>query len=159
MVTHAGGIEALLVAVQKFIKDRKSAEIGIGILVTLTDIAVANNTVAIIINGPVAKKICYRYKVDPRRSAAILSTISSILQGFLPYGAQMLILTSFTNGKVSPMQIMPLVWFCQLLLISTLLSTFIQFANKLIVRDPWDFSREMPDSKVKLADIENSQGV
>lgn len=159
MVTHAGGIEALLVAVQKFIKDRKSAEIGIGILVALTDIAVANNTVAIIINGPVAKKICYRYKVDPRRSAAILSTVSSILQGFLPYGAQMLILTSFTNGKVSPMQIMPLVWFCQLLLISTLLSTFIPFANKLIVRDPWNFSREMPDSKVKLSDIESSQGV
>ncbi|MDQ0150596.1 Na+/H+ antiporter NhaC family protein [Eubacterium multiforme] len=152
LVTKAGGIEALLQSIQKFIKGKKSAEIGIGVLVALTDIAVANNTVAIIINGPVAKKLCYRYKVDPRRSAAILSTVSSIFQGFIPYGAQMLILTSFAKGKVSPMEIMPLVWFCQLLLVATIVSTFIPFANKLIKKDPWDFEKEAPVSKVEVGE-------
>lgn len=147
MVTKSGGIEALLQSIQKLIKGRKSAELGIAALVSLTDAAVANNTVAIIINGPVAKKLCYKYKVDPRRSAAILSTFSSIFQGFIPYGAQMLILTSFAKGAVSPMEIIPLTWFCQLLLLGTIISTFIPYADNLLRRDPWNFEKQLPQSK------------
>lgn len=147
MVTRAGGIEALLQSIQKLIKGRKSAELGIAALVSLTDAAVANNTVAIIINGPVAKKLCYEYEVDPRRSAALLSTFSSIFQGFIPYGAQMLILTSFAKGAVSPMEIIPLTWFCQLLLIGTIISVFVPYADNLLRRDPWNFEKKVAQSK------------
>jgi Na+/H+ antiporter NhaC len=91
MVTKAGGIQFLLNGIQKMIKGRKSAEIGIATLVSLIDAAVANNTVAIIINGPIAKEICEKYKVDPRRSASLLDTFSCVFQGLIPYGAQMLI--------------------------------------------------------------------
>lgn len=90
MVSKAGGIAYLLGSVQRFIKGKKSAELDISALMSMTDIALANNTVAIIINGEIAKSICYKFKVDPRRSAALLSTFSSIFQGLVPYGAQML---------------------------------------------------------------------
>lgn len=70
MVKHAGGINFLLNQIQKIIRGKKSAQLGIGLLASLTDIAVANNTVAIIIDGEVSKEICQEYHVDPRKSAA-----------------------------------------------------------------------------------------
>ncbi|MCY6485946.1 Na+/H+ antiporter NhaC family protein [Clostridium aestuarii] len=140
LVTRAGGIQFLLDKVQTMIKGRKTAEFGIATLVSLTDAAVANNTVAIIINGPIAKKLCYKYKVDPRKSAALLSTYSCVIQGFIPYGAQLLILTSFTKGAVSPLEIIPLLWFQQLLLISTVIATFVPYADNLMRKEPWNWS-------------------
>ncbi|MCT4585746.1 MAG: Na+/H+ antiporter NhaC family protein [Peptostreptococcaceae bacterium] len=141
MVTKAGGLDYLLNKIQKMIKGKKSGEFGIATLVSLTDVAVANNTVAIIINGPIAKKLCYKYKIDPRRSAALLSTYSSIFQGYIPYGAQMLVLTSFTNGQVSPFEIIPLIYFLHFMLLSVILSTFIPFADNLLKKEPWDFDK------------------
>ncbi|KAJ51394.1 Na+/H+ antiporter NhaC [Clostridium tetanomorphum] len=142
MITKAGGIQFLLEKIQETIKGKKSAEFGIGALVALTDAAVANNTVAIIINGPIAKEMCYKYKVDPRRSASILDTFSCIMQGIIPYGAQMLILLSFTKGAVTPFQIIPLLWYQQLLLVSVIISIFIPFADGLIKKRPWDWSKK-----------------
>ncbi|WMJ80220.1 Na+/H+ antiporter NhaC family protein [Clostridium sp. MB40-C1] len=141
MVTKAGGIQFLLNGIQKMIKGRKSAEIGIAALVSLTDAAVANNTVAIIINGPIAKEICETYKVDPRRSASLLDTFSCIFQGLIPYGAQMLILTSFAKGAISPMQVIPLLWYQQLLAVSAILSIFIPFADGVIRKEPWNWEK------------------
>ena len=108
MSTKAGGIQWLIEQIQKIIVGKKSAKIGVGLLVAVTDMAVANNTVAIIINGSIAKKICQKYNVDLRESAAILDIFSCIFQGLIPYGAQMLILLGFTAGKVSPLDIIPL---------------------------------------------------
>lgn len=142
MVTKAGGIQFLLNGIQKMIKGRKSAEIGIAALVSLTDAAVANNTVAIIINGPIAKEICEKYKVDPRRSASLLDTFSCIFQGLIPYGAQMLILTNFAKGAVSPMEVIPLLWYQQLLAVSAILSIFVPFADELIKKNPWKWEKE-----------------
>ena len=110
MSTKAGGIQWLIEQIQKIIVGKKSAKIGVGLLVAVTDMAVANNTVAIIINGSIAKKICQKYNVDLRESAAILDIFSCIFQGLIPYGAQMLILLGFTAGKVSPLDIIPLLW-------------------------------------------------
>lgn len=148
MVNKAGGISFLLVNIQKFIKGSKTAQLGIAALVSITDIAVANNTVSIIINGEIAKRICYRYKIDPRRSAALLSTFSSVFQGLIPYGAQMLIVTSFAGGRVSPIQVLPYTWFIYLLAISALISIFVPFSDGLVRKDPWDFEHEMVSSKV-----------
>lgn len=142
IVTKAGGIQFLLNGIQKMIKGRKSAEIGIAALVSLTDAAVANNTVAIIINGPIAKEICEKYKVDPRRSASLLDIFSCIFQGLIPYGAQLLILTSFAKDAVSPIQVIPLLWYQQLLAVSAILSIFIPFADGLIKKNPWKWEKE-----------------
>lgn len=121
LVTKAGGVEWIIGVIQKNIKGKRSAEVGIGVLVALTDVAVANNTVAIIINGPIAKKIAKKYDVCPKRSAAILDIFSCIAQGAIPYGAQMLILLSFTQGKISPLQVIPLLWYQMILALFTIL--------------------------------------
>lgn len=71
LTAKAGGIQWIIDKIQRIIIGKKSAKLGIGLLVSLTDIAVANNTVAII-NGSIAKKISEKYKVDPRESAALL---------------------------------------------------------------------------------------
>lgn len=147
LVSKAGGIAYLLNNVQKFIRGKKSAELGISALVSITDVALANNTVAIIINGEIAKRICYKFKVDPRRSAALLSTFSSIFQGLVPYGAQMLIVTSFAAGRVSPLEVLPYTWFIYLLALSAIISVFIPFSDGFIKNDPWDFETRKPRSK------------
>lgn len=148
LVNRAGGIEYLLKLAHKFISGKRSAELGIAAIVSVTDIAVANNTVAILINGEVAKSLCHSFKVDPRRSAALLSTFSSIFQGLIPYGAQMLILTGFTTGKVSPLTILPYTWFLYLLALSALVSIFVPFSDGLIRRDPWNYELDKPESQV-----------
>lgn len=148
MVSKAGGIAFLIKGIHGFVKNKKTAELGIASLVSITDIAIANNTVAIIINGEIAKSLCYKFKVDPRRSAALLSTFSTIFQGLIPYGAQMLILTSFAAGKVSPIAVLPYAWFIYLLGISAIVSVFVPFSDRFIKKDPWDFEHQCASSKV-----------
>ncbi len=120
LVTKAGGVDWIMNAIEKRIKGVKSAQMGMALLVTLTDMAVANNTVSIIINGPIAKKISDRYGVDPKKSASVLDIFSCIAQGAIPYGAQMLIMLSFAGGKVSPFDIIPLLWYQMILAIFTI---------------------------------------
>lgn len=120
MTTKAGGIQWLIGHIQKLIIGKKTAKLGIGLLVALIDMAVANNTVAIIISGPISKDITKKYDIDPRESAAILDTFSCIFQGMIPYGAQMLILLNFASGKVSPLELISLLWYQMLLLLFTL---------------------------------------
>lgn len=134
MFTKAGGIQWLIEQIQKIIVGKKSAKIGVGLLVAVTDMAVANNTVAIIINGSIAKKICQKYNVDLRESAAILDIFSCIFQGLIPYGAQMLILLGFTAGKVSPLDIIPLLWYQLLLFIFTVVFIFFSINEKIIAK-------------------------
>lgn len=125
MTAKAGGIQWLIEHIQKLIIGKKTAKLGIGLLVSVTDMAVANNTVAIIINGSIAKNISKKYDVDPKESAAILDIFSCIFQGLIPYGAQMLILLNFAHEKVSPIDLIPLLWYQILLFIFTLV--FIRF--------------------------------
>ena len=134
MSTKAGGIQWLIEQIQKIIIGKKSAKIGVGLLVAVTDMAVANNTVAIIINGSIAKRICQKYNVDLRESAAILDIFSCIFQGLIPYGAQMLILLGFTAGKVSPLDVIPLLWYQLLLFIFTSIFIFFSINEKIIAK-------------------------
>lgn len=144
MVTKEGGLQWILDKIQSMIKGRKSAEVGIAALVSLTDMATANNTVAIIIDGPIAKEISTEYKVDPRRSASLLDTFSCVMQGMIPYGAQLLIAAGFTNGLVSPVQIIPLLWYQQLLAVFALISIFVPFADGMIRKNPWNYEEDRP---------------
>lgn len=111
MTAKAGGIKWLIEHIQKLIIGKKTAKLGIGLLVAVTDMAVANNTVAIIINGSIAKKIAEKYSIDLRESAAILDIFSCVFQGMIPYGAQMLILLNFSGDRVSPLDLIPLLWY------------------------------------------------
>ena len=149
MVSEAGGIRWLLYKVSSMIKSRKSAEVGIAALVSLTDAATANNTIAIIINGPIAKELSNEYKVDPRRSASLLDSFSCVMQGIIPYGAQVLIAIGLTNGAVSPFQVMPLLWYQMLLGLLVIVSIFVPYTDGFIRRDPWNFEYDMPEHKVK----------
>lgn len=124
LVTKAGGVDWIMSAIERRIKGVKSAQIGMALLVTLTDMAVANNTVAIIINGPIAKTISDKYGVDPKKSASVLDIFSCIAQGAIPYGAQMLIMLSFAGGKVSPFDIIPLLWYQMILGVFTVIYIF-----------------------------------
>lgn len=91
MVTQHGGLQWILEKIQSVVKSEKSAQIGISAIAAAADMAVANNTVAIIITGPIAKELSRKYKVDPRKSASLLDIWTCIFQGFIPYGAQILL--------------------------------------------------------------------
>ncbi len=104
MIQHNGGIDYLLYQVSRKVKTKKGAEFGIAGLVSVADIATANNTIAIIVTGPLAKQIADEYDIDPRKSASLLDTFSGCWQGLLPYGAQLLAAAGL--AAISPVSIM-----------------------------------------------------
>lgn len=139
MVTQHGGLQWILEKIQSVVKSEKSAQIGISAIAAAADMAVANNTVAIIITGPIAKELSRKYKVDPRKSASLLDIWTCIFQGFIPYGAQILLAGSLTAGAVSPLALFPFLWYQQLLAVFTLISMFIPYADGLIKKKPWNW--------------------
>ncbi len=146
MVSKEGGINWIIEKIKKIARGERSGEFGIAMLVSLADIAVANNTVAIIISGPIAKKMCNEYKIDPRRSASLLDAFSCVFQGIVPYAAQVLIAASFSKGLVAPFQIMPYFWYQFILSIVAIISIYIPFAK---AKDKWNFEYDMAESKLK----------
>lgn len=90
VIRYNGGIEYILLQIEKHIHGCRGGELGISLLVMAVNVFTANNTVAIVIAGPIAKDISERYDIEPKRSASLLDTSSCIIQGILPYGAQVL---------------------------------------------------------------------
>ena len=101
LIEREGGISFLTQKIGKFINTKGRAFFGIGFLVALIDAAVANNTVAIVISAPVAKKISEEYKISPIQAASILDISSCIVQGIIPYGAQVLLLIKLLGTDVN----------------------------------------------------------
>ena len=134
MVEKAGGIDYVLFQVKKRIKSKKSAQMGIGTLVGLTNLAIANNTVSIVITGTIAKEINDEYQLDARKTATILDIFSCVIQGILPYGAQVLLILSFANGQLNFFDLISNAWYHLLLLIFTLLAIYANFWDKWINR-------------------------
>ncbi len=130
MVEKEGGIQWIISRVRRIIKGRKSAEIGIATMAALTDVATANNTVAIIINGNVAKEISDEYGVDPRRTASLLDMFTCIFQGLIPYGAQLLFACSFIEKLNSPFQVIKMCWYQPILAIFAIASVFFVKSKK-----------------------------
>ena len=147
MVKEEGGIQWLLNKIQKIIKGPKSAEVGIALMVVATDMAIANNTVSIIVDGPIARGIAEEYKVDPRRTASLLDMFACISQGAIPYGAQILMVGSLTGGAVSALQVIPLLWYQGLLAVFAIISIFVPFADWPIKKNPWNFEKWEPMHK------------
>lgn len=122
MVEKEGGIDWLLQKISKIIKGRKSAELGIAAMTSLTNMATANNTVAILIASPIAKDISERYEVDPKRTASLLDIFACIFQGILPYGAQMLFACALMENLNSPFQVITKCWYQYILMLFSVLS-------------------------------------
>ena len=117
-----GGMQWLVNAITKRIKSQKGTELGIATLVSSLDIATANNTIAIVTSGPIAKDLAAKYDIDPRRTASILDIFSCGFQGLVPYGGQLLVAASL--AKVSPIALSPYSWYPMLILIFALLAIY-----------------------------------
>lgn len=126
LVKEYGGIEFILNLIKKNIKGARGGEFGISLLVFLVDCCTANNTVAIVMAGPIAKEISEEFDVSPRRSASLLDIFASVGQGMIPYGAQLL--TAASLAGLSPVQIMPYLFYPILMGISAVL--FILFRRR-----------------------------
>ncbi len=128
LIRYHGGIAWLLKLVNKFmssISKNPSPKIGewcISFLVMLTNLCVANNTVAIILAGKVSKEIADKYGIEPRKSASLLDIFSCIVQGLIPYGAQLLLIGSLS--KLSPVAILLNNWYCMALFFSVCIFIF-----------------------------------
>ncbi|MBR3376734.1 MAG: Na+/H+ antiporter NhaC family protein [Mogibacterium sp.] len=135
MAKHYGGLEWLIEKMSGMIKGKKSAQVGMSALALLTDMATANNTIAIIVDGPMAKEISAEYGVDPRKTASILDIFTCIMQGLIPYGAQFLLVASLSEGRVSPGDVIPNNWYLFLLAGFAILSYFVPWYEKITLKD------------------------
>ena len=105
LVKEHGGIQFILNLIKSKINGRRGAEFGIALLALFVDACTANNTVAIVMTGSIAKEISEEFDVDPRRSASLLDMFTSVGQGIIPYGAQLLSAATLTG--LTPLQIIP----------------------------------------------------
>lgn len=124
LVKEYGGIEFVLNFIKSRISDAKGGELGIASLALLVDLCTANNTVAIVMAGPIAKDISEEFGVTPRRSASLLDMFSSMGQGLIPYGAQLLAAASLTG--LTPFDIIPYCFYPLLMGLSGLAFIFIK---------------------------------
>ena len=131
MVEKAGGISFVIKNISKIINSKKTALLGIGGLVSVANLCVANNTISIIVSGKVAKEINDKYGLKPQQSASILDIFSCYVQGLIPYGAQILILISLSNFKMEYPDLVQYSFYLHILLVFTLISIF--FSKKVSV--------------------------
>lgn len=128
LIREYGGFEALLGFIRRIFHGNKGGQLGIGLLVGAMDIATANNTVAIVMAGPIAKQMSEEYGITGKKSASLLDTFSCIFQGIIPYGAQMLLAISAAaelGETLTAFQIIPFLFYPYLLLISSLVFIFL----------------------------------
>ena len=104
---------------------QRAGEIGICFLVIFSNLFVANNTVAIILSGDMAREVAKEYGVDPKRAAALLDIFSCVIQGLIPYGAQLLLACSI--AKLSPVEMITSVYYCWVLAIFAILAIIFRF--------------------------------
>lgn len=139
MMTDQGGLEFLINKIKGFMKGRKSTEVGIAVMVSAADAAVANNTAALIITADVCREMSHENKVDPRRTASLMDIFCCVMQGFLPYGNQILLIGGLAMGTVAPLEIISYMWYNVLLGFFAILSIFVPFADGLIRKKPWNW--------------------
>lgn len=130
VVRKAGGVTYMVRGITRRVHSRRGAEVCIGALVSLTNLCTANNTVAILSVGSIVKDIAVRYGVDRRRSASLLDIFSCVVQGIIPYGAQLLMASGL--ALVSPMAIIPYLYYPMLLAAAAFVS--IAFSREKAVK-------------------------
>ena len=128
LIKHQGGIEFIIQRMVKHIHNKRGAELCIGALVGLVNVCTANNTVAIITVGGIAKQIGDRYGVDNKKAASILDTCSCFIQGLIPYGAQLLIAAGLAT--INPVSIIPYLFYPFAIGVATLLSILFRYPRR-----------------------------
>ena len=123
LVREFGGIDAILHFIHKNTKTKKGAQISIAALVAGVDLATANNTIAIVLAGPIAKEISMEYDIDPRRTASLLDIFASVVQGLIPYGAQLLYAAAAAG--ITTYAIIPYVFYPMLMAVSAVVFIFL----------------------------------
>lgn len=131
LIRAGGGIDWVLHQIRSRIRSARGAEVGIAVLSAVVDASTANNTVAIVIAGPIAREIAEEYDISPQRTASLLDIFTSVVQGMIPYGAQLLYAAAATAGAsvvLSPVEIVPYCFYPMLMAVSALL--FVLFGKR-----------------------------
>ncbi|RGQ33795.1 Na+/H+ antiporter NhaC family protein [[Clostridium] leptum] len=132
LVKANGGIDFILNGIKKRVKTPKGAQLEIAALSSLVDISTANNTVAIVMAGPIAKDISNEFSISPKRTAAILDIFTSVWQGIIPYGAQILYAcagAAAVGMTLSPVELLPYLFYPILMGISAVVFILL-FGNR-----------------------------
>lgn len=128
LVKENGGIDFILCNIKKHVKGKKGAQAGIAVLSSLVDISTANNTIAIVMAGPIAKDISEEYGIAPKRTAALLDIFTSVWQGLIPYGAQLLYASAGAAAAglaLSPTELLPYLFYPFFMAICGFISIFL----------------------------------
>lgn len=128
LIRKGGGIDLLIGSLTRHVRGVRGAELTIAAIVAFTNVCTANNTVAILTVGPIAREIAARYGVDPRKSASLLDTFSCLAQALLPYGAQLLMAASL--AALSPVEIIPYLYYPFCMGAAALLAIFFKWPRK-----------------------------
>lgn len=128
VIRHNGGIDYIIRILTGRVSNRRTAELSIAALVGIANICTANNTIAIVTVGPIARKISERFGIDPRRSASLLDIFSCVVQGIIPYGAQMLMAAGLAS--VSPLEIVRYLYYPYALGAVALLAIVFRYPRK-----------------------------
>lgn len=128
VIRHNGGIDYIIRILTERVSNRRTAELSIAALVGIANICTANNTIAIVTVGPIARKISERFGIDPRRSASLLDIFSCVVQGIIPYGAQMLMAAGLAS--VSPLEIVRYLYYPYALGAVALLAIVFRYPRK-----------------------------
>ena len=128
LIKQQGGIDFIIRRMTRHIHGKRGAELSIGALVAMVDVCTANNTVAIITVGGIAKQIGDKYGVDNKKAASILDTFSCAVQGVIPYGAQLLMAAGL--AALNPVNIIPYLYYPMAIGIAALLSILLRYPRR-----------------------------
>ena len=128
IIKHNGGIDFIIQLLTRHVSSKRGAELSIAGLVSLVNLCTANNTVAIITVGGIAKQIGDRYGVDNRKCASILDTFSCTMQGIIPYGAQLLMAAGLAS--LNPITILPYLYYPLAIGVAALLSILLRYPKR-----------------------------
>ena len=128
LIRFNGGIDFIIRGLTKRINSKRGAELCIAGLVSIANICTANNTIAIITVGPIAKDIAVKFKLDRRKTASILDTFSCFIQGMIPYGAQLLMAAGL--AQISPISIVANLYYPFTMGIIALLAILFRYPRK-----------------------------
>lgn len=112
-IRHNGGFDFIINSITRRVHSKRGAEMSIGLMVMAADLCTANNTVAIVTVGPIARSIARRFDIDPRKAASLLDTFSCLAQSMIPYGAQLLMAAGLSS--LSPVALMPYLFYPMLM--------------------------------------------
>ena len=128
IIRYNGGINYLIEKLTRRVNGKRGAELSIAALVSLANLCTANNTIAILTTGPIAREISKKYHLDARKSASILDTFSCFIQGIIPYGAQLLMASGLAH--LSPISIMEYLYYPYCMGLLALLSILLRYPRR-----------------------------